>query len=200
MKRRTISVLTILAAAMVGGLLFRAATPVTGQEGSLKIGVIDLNRIVKDCKMGKDRVQELDVAYQEKRTELERQRDDVGKLGEELKLLDPASEEAVNKRKELAEKAALLRAQADVAASEWQRKYASAHKEVYTVIFKELDKFRKANGFHVLLRIDALELGDLDPMQVKALLRSNVVLNADPSLDVTDKIIAILDQGYVKTK
>ncbi|NOZ22197.1 MAG: OmpH family outer membrane protein [Planctomycetes bacterium] len=200
MRKRTIGVVTVLTVTALVGMLFQTSRIAFSQEGPLKIGLIDLNRVVKECKMGKDRVQELDVAYQEKRTELQKQRDDLTKLAEELKLLDPASDEAANKRKELAEKTALLRAQADVAASEWQRKYAAAHKEVYTEIFKVLTKFRKDNGFHILLRKDALELGQLDPMQVKALLRSNAVLDADPALDVTDKIIVILDQDYSKNK
>ena len=186
----------MLIVAVAVGLLLRPSHYVSGQEGGLKIGVIDLNRVVRECQMGKDRVKELDAAYKAKRAELQKQRDEVAKLQEELKLLDATSDEAAHKRREFAEKAALLKAQADVAASEWQRKYAAAHKAVYTEIFKVLEKFRKENGFHILLRKDSLDFSKLDPLRVKALLRSNSVLDADPQLDVTDRIIKLLDQTY----
>lgn len=197
-RNKTVGISAAVALAVVAGLLLRAPYAVTGGERALKIGIIDLNRIVAECQMGKDLVKELDDAYKVKRVELEKQRDEIQKMDDELKVLDVTSEEAGAKRRVLTEKSALLKAQANIATAEWQEKYAEAHKTVYTEIFKDLESFRKTNGFDLLLRKDALDLKDLGPMQVKALLRNNSVLCNAPDMDVTDKIIKLLDQGYTK--
>lgn len=188
--------LGMAAAAMILGSPSRAI----GADKPMKIALVDLNRVVGECQMGKDRVKELEASFKEKNAEIEKQKDDINNLGEELKLLDETSEEASHKRRVYTEKAALLKAQATLATMEWREKHAAAHKSVYTEIFKVLETFRKDNGYDLLLRKDAMDVGDLDPLRLTDLLRRNTVLCSAPELDVTDQIVKLLDAAYTKEK
>jgi len=200
MRNRVVGILVMGVVAGLVGLLLRTPHEVAGAEGALKIGIIDLNRALAECQMGKDRVEKLRAASGKKREDLEKKLEDVKKLDEELKLLDAASEAAGHKRRVVTEKRALLRAEAALAQTEMRQTFASAHKAIYAEIFKVLEEFRKANGFDMLLRKDALDVEGGDPMVLKALLRTNTVLCVAPELDVTDQIIKILDERCARQK
>jgi len=195
---KTAGVASLIVAAGLVGVFARGAYNVVGADGVVKIAVVDLKRIASESKMGLERAKQVEAFINEKNAEIGREREDLKKLVEELNLLDVDSEAAKHKRRIVTERAALLKAKEALGASELQLSRAAAYREVYSKIFGELEKYRKANGLTMILRKDDMDLGELPPVSVMGLLRSNSVLVVDPAVDVTDQILKAMDASAAK--
>lgn len=169
MRRGKVFLLVALAA------LF-AAGPVFGE--GLKIAVIDVNKILNESEAGKAARQKMEARYEELKKKIEKVKEEASTMKEELdkqKIL--LGKEKIKEREEaLAAKIGELRQLTQQSEKEMQARQGELTREVLKIVEKEIDKLVAEEKIDLLFD------------------RSSGVVHAAPSLDVTGKVLTLVNQ------
>ena len=147
--------------------------------GTVKIGVIDMQKIVFESKEGKKAKAEWDKEYNEKKQEIDKKTKELQKLQEELKKNAAVLSEKAKKQKqeELRKKAMELQFLKQEAMQYLQKRNAELVDAIIKKAIKIIQDYGKKNGYTLIID------------------RTGKVVYSDPSVDLTKKIIQIMDKS-----
>ena len=162
-------------AAMVATVIL-AAGPAIAQ--GLKIAVIDVNKVLNESEAGKVARKKMEDRYEELKKKVDSLSEEAKKMKEEIdkqKIL-LGKEKLKAKEDALAAKVAELRKVSKESEDEMQRRQRDLTREVLKVIEGQVDKIVKEEKIDLVLE------------------RSSGVVHFDPSLDITGKVLALVNK------
>ena len=159
---------------LVFALMFGMSVVSLAAEPALKIGIVDINKIMKDSKAAKNAQaifkKDLDV----KKATLKSKSDKVAALDKELKNLDQKSSAWNEKRDKLAKEFKEMKAMENEMNNELQKKDVELTKKIVTDVQQIMNKLVKSENYSLILDKKA-------------------VLAGKDGFDITDKVIKIYD-------
>ena len=189
--------LWVVALAVSGGLLFsllHAGTP--AGPVPLKVGVVDLSKVVDNYQKKKDREAELNKTRAAAAAQLKDLQKKIEGMASEMDLLDKNSPEFPAKRRLLSEKQEELVMKTRLAEREVMEKLEQYLQEVYNEILTKVGEYREQNNFDLIFRVDNRPLTTQERI-IDQLDRKILMSSAKP-LDITDDVIAFLNKSYAK--
>jgi len=187
----------IVALLVSGGLLLTLlhAGPPAGPT-PLKVGVIDLAKVVDNYQKKKDREAELNKTREAAAAQLKDLQKKIEGMASEMDLLDKNSPEFPAKRRLLSEKQEELVMKTRLAEREVMEKLEQYLQEVYNEILTKVGEYREQNNFDLIFRVDNRPLTTQERI-IDQLDRKILMSSAKP-LDITDDVIAFLNKSYAK--
>ncbi|NOZ21079.1 MAG: OmpH family outer membrane protein [Planctomycetes bacterium] len=186
-------------AGLAGGLLVCGGSAASS-EVCLKIAVVDLGRVVAESAVCQAKAVKFKKTIEADISKLDGKMKEVKALEAEIAMLDPDSTAAAEKRRLIAEKRATASAESSLLKMETQEKYAAAMVEVYRNIMSAVDKCREREGVDIVLRRTTFGFGSAPATKVIRQLAASATLSCKKSMDITDKVIALIDKAAEQTK
>ena len=162
----------------IGSLSLLSCCPIVRAQ-ELKIGYVDVAKVFDGYERTKASDAVLEGKGKQKEAELEGRMNELKKLRQNLELLNDQAREA--KAKEVEEKADELQRFRNNTARDLRRERDKAAKEILGDIQKSIEEFGKTSGFSLI--VDQRSL-----------------LYAQPTYDVTDQVLKLLNSRYAKPK
>jgi Skp family chaperone for outer membrane proteins len=165
----------------------------------MKIGVLDLRRLMDNCQLRKDKEVEINKMKDEEAAKLKEEKKALDELKAGIDRLPKDAPDLAEKAKELTRKqeALLLKnrwAEADVLET-WEKTFQS----VYSDVLRMIEDFREKNNYDLILRYDSQPLGAGGARVIDQLDRKVVMARA-ASVDVTDALIKYVNETYAQEK
>lgn len=167
--RTWVAAAALLAATVFGGAAFA--------EG-LKVAVIDVNKVLNDSEAGKDAKKKMEARYEELKKKIDAKNDEAKKMKEELdkqKIL--LGKEKLKEREDaLKTKVDELRQLTQESEKEMQGRQGEMTRDILKTIEARLDKYIADEKFDLVLE------------------KSAGVIHANPSLDITAKVLEMVNK------
>ena len=159
-------------------LLVLLAFAVTSWAAGVKIGVVDVQKVVLESKRGKQAKAQWEKEFKQKKAEIEKKQKEIERLQKELKKNAAVLSEKAKKAKEeeLRRKMMELQFARQEAMRYLQKRNAELVNAILKDVLKDIQEFGKKNGYTLILDV------------------SGRVVYYDPSLKLNDKIIKLLDR------
>ena len=158
----------------VFALMFGMSVVGLAAEPALKIGIVDINKIMKDSKAAKNAQAVFKKDLDTKKATLKSKGEKVAALDKELKGLDQKSSAWNEKRDKLAKEFKELKTMENEMNNELQKKDADLTKKIFTDVQQILNKLVKSENYSLILDKKA-------------------VLAGKDGFEITDKVIKIYD-------
>ncbi len=168
----------------------------------LKIGVVNL----KHCfdKDRYERIQALDTELQALAAEYSKGIRETQKKIENLQMqlegLSPDMKAYWEKGNELKQAEAELEFKKKYGKQQYLGRLVGLQVEVYNEICRVVELYAKEKGYDLILRIEEPQLENDDLRSISQRITSRVILYHNATVDVTDDIVDLLNQEYLKQK
>jgi outer membrane protein len=164
----------ILAAVVAAAVM--AAGP--ARTEGLKVAVIDVNKVLNESAFGKQARKKMEARYEELKKKIDALSEEARKMKEDLdkqKIL-LGKEKLKEKEDALKEKVAELRKISQEAEKEMQNRQGELTREVLKIVEGQVDKIVKEEKINLLLE------------------RASGVVHFDPSMDITAKVLDLVNK------
>ena len=164
----------ILAAAIAATVM--AAGPAWAE--GIKVAVIDVNKVLNESEAGKAAKKKMEGRYEELKKRIEAVKADARKMKEDLdkqKIL-LGKEKLMEKEEALKAKVAELRELTQKAEKEMQNRQGELTRDVLKIVEVQVDKIVMEEKIDLVLE------------------KTGGVIHVDPSLDITDKVLALVNK------
>jgi outer membrane protein len=164
----------ILAAAVAVAVL--AAGP--AQAAELKVAVIDVNKVLNESEFGKEARKKMEVRYEELKKKIDALSEEARKMKEDLdkqKIL-LGKEKLKEKEDALKEKVTELRKISQESEKEMQDRQGELTRAVLKIVEGQVDKIVKEEKINLLLE------------------KASGVVHSDPSMDITAKVLDLVNK------
>jgi len=172
-KNRWFKVFLVLISALFFNMGIANAAPAQ-KESSLKIGIVDISRIMKDSKAAKNARAIFNKDLDAKKAALKEKSDKVANLDKELKKLDQKSSDWKDKRDKLAQEFKEMKNMEKETNIELNKKDVELTKKIIADVQQILNKLVKSENYYLILDKKA-------------------VLAGQEGFDITDKVMKIYD-------
>ncbi len=197
MKRATPFVVSVLVAGLVAlsVVLFDRAVGQQASQIPTRVGLIDLDYVLKNYTKFNRLAEELTAQAKQKEAEIQRMQQELRSLIKQQQAQKPDSplfaqfqEQATKKRAEL--EATVANAQRDFA-----RKQAALYHDTYREVEAAVARYAQSIG--LTLVIQTRRPGKVAPTDPQAVFReiARPVVYNHPALDITDEVLALLNRG-----
>ncbi len=155
--------------------------PLSLKAGEGKIGYVDLYSVFNNYQKTKDyeKILEQKKSEKEKETKINEKKNEIIKMQDKLDLLK--GKEQDKQREKINQAIVEYRKLESQIVSELKKESDARMKEIFNDVNNTISKFAKQNGFSVIIN-------------------KNALLYGAPSMDVTEKIVDILNKEYKKQK
>ena len=194
-------VLALLAGVLAMGDLLAQSRP--GAAGaapaSVRIAVCDMVKIYSNYQKAKDLRVRVEEGRRNFKSEDELRGKKIERITAELKELKTGSKEYDARVNELAKLTIERETLQKFEDNRNVREYYRMSEDIYTELQKAAADVAKENGFHIVLNSDDTSPSD-DKPDLFARMERKKVLYSDPALDITDAIVARMNQQYKAEK
>ena len=162
--------------AAVAAVAVLAAGPVWGAE--IKVAVIDVNKVLNESEAGKAAKKKMEDRYEELKKQIDQKSDEARKMKEDIekqKIL-LGKEKLKEKEDALNAKVAELRQLTQEAEKEMQNRQNELTRDILKIIEGQVDKIVKDEKIDLVLE------------------RTSGVIHFDPSLDITTKVLDLVNK------
>lgn len=189
-------VLSCLTAAIVLSLVHVPGWAKTKSEKTrLKIGVVSIRRIFKDCKKNVQYRQQATLEQQRVIAELEKSSKEIEAERAGLKTLKQGSNDYMARVKTILEKQAGLQAQQEFHKQQIELKDQRWTEELYKDILQQTDKTARQRGLDLVFEKDQIDFPAASANELMLTIRTHKLLYSGGCLDITDEVMAKLDAG-----
>lgn len=166
----------IRAFVVVTVLLFGAQA---SSAAAIKLGVMNVQKIIVQCKAGKEAKGRFDVKMKDLQSSFKEEEADLKKLQAEIKKKSSAwsEEKKAEKVREFQKNGRELKAKTDDARFEMKQMQDKELEPILKSLEKVVEKYRKDEGYTMILD------------------SKNGVISFDPSVDISDAIVKLLDKA-----
>ncbi|MEK7271098.1 MAG: OmpH family outer membrane protein [Planctomycetota bacterium] len=177
-------------------LLWAQADAPKAPPPSPVIGCVDLDRVAAGYIRGQQKHREAEKAIGEIETRLRAERDRLEKMGREIEMLKPGSEESERRRKEQAMAIAGFEVEARRAQGERDRIGYEHVQARYREMLEALEHVAKKAGLTIVLRGEAPDPNDKNPERFTGSVQVRDVLWLSPGHDITQAVVDRLNEIY----
>lgn len=183
---------------LTSGRVLWADDPERPQTQTLKIGVVNMAKVFSEYGKSRDGRVELEKQRSDMQAELDKKESELKKLEQELEVLN--GEEKLKKNAEFQEKKKGYAAYFKVNNKELQRKQCDLWKSVYNEIIGEVKRSAEKEGYDLILKTDDGPISGNSLEQIQLRVDIKKVLFHSPKVDLTDRVINILNEKYKRLK
>jgi Skp family chaperone for outer membrane proteins len=199
---------SLLACAVVGVACVAATAVYTKAQGGApqataaptRVALVDLERLMAGLNELKDRNKTADAAREGYFQELKKIQEELKTMEINLKDNIPreATQERMNMRADILEKRQLLEFRTKRYDTLWDQQLGVIIRDLYTKTTRQIDAFAKREGFDLVLLDDrAIKLPEEAGMKdVNGLILNKRVLFASDALDITDRLVQVMNNEY----
>lgn len=185
-------------------LVFVCQQALSQSEPTMKIGVIDLEKLSNNYEKWQD-YSDILIEFEEKsREELSRKREEtqkeLAKKDERYRKLEPGSEERLELEEEIEMLNLTYKLEQKRTMSRIQAKAEELARELLSDIEKAVEEYGKANGFLVIFRKEYVAVQKLSWVELRGYAGRKFILYADNGIEVTDEITKELNRRYAIEK
>lgn len=192
--------------ALLGGGLQRSLAdgdegPGGGVPGAAdKFGFMDVRAVFEKYEKTRDREKEINDEYRAGVEEIRAQKLDLEKKRQEIDLFGPNSPERREKEREFALRAFEIQFKEEWLKEQVKDRLRKSTEEIYAEVLARVADFAAKNGLRAIFKIDedAIDSDSRDELKLKIHTRS--VLYHQKGDDVTEPVIAFLNEEYRKGK
>ena len=166
-----------------------------GNKGPLKIGVISVQNIIKNCKKSENYRAEVAAEYNKTKAQLDKLAREIEAETEGFKALKTGSDDYMAMMKEVLMKQSSLQAQEKF----YDQQMAFKNQEIIGQLYKEiLDKTKKVaeqKDLDMVLENSEPELPAPNSTELNLIIKSHKLLYSGRCVDITDEVMAQVDAG-----
>jgi Skp family chaperone for outer membrane proteins len=181
-------------------IAFSGQVRAQGEEGEMKIGVVDIVRVFDDYAKSDDLEKDLMEELEAFNNEMKFLKDDLDKLEAFIEQLSGESELRVEKVSEYAMKKQVYQARGGAEQKRWLIKQSKLLMELYGDIVGAVGEYAKAEGYTLVLKADSGSVRGESPDEVQLRIAIRPVLYYSSMHDLTDDIIKVLNENYEAEK
>jgi len=192
---RAVLVAVGVGCALLGGWAWSQAPAQT----PLRVAVVNLTRVWDGCQKRVSLDAKLTQLRETKAQALREKAEEITQLSQKLELLAPGSTQRDQAERELQQKQVENRNLVDLSTQEVARKYLEYWDIVYNDICAATDKVAQQEGYDLVLKTvnRRPRTGNLQELQGK--IEGMTVLYAAARLDLTEKVLTILNEEFART-
>jgi Skp family chaperone for outer membrane proteins len=170
-------------------------SPLRSEGVTERIGIVDLERVVDSFKKTESLKEGLRQQIEPMLEAVKTRERELKKEEEELQFLNPASPDFKTKSQALRVEKFRLRMQAEDLEADWNARVVKAYRVILEDIEKEIASLARDKGLAAVLRVGGVDLtgAEADEKDVVFKLKLKNILYHDPSLDLTDEVLARLN-------
>lgn len=171
-----------------------------GPPPPLKVGTVDLSKVYDKWTKVKDFTDDLETQKRAQEAELEKMEKDIK---EKITIRDTPG---INPKLKISAQLDIvqLQAKADYMMKWWNEQVKRLLDEGIAKYFDEIQAevaaYAKENGFTLVLKIETGPLSTADPSRSDEKIARRDILFADPGYDITEEVMARLEEKYKKEK
>jgi Skp family chaperone for outer membrane proteins len=160
----------------------------------LKVGVVDLFKVVDGYQKKKDREVEINKVREAAGASLKDLQKRIEGMVSELELVDKNSPDFPTRKKLISEKQEELLMKTRLAEREVMEKLEQFLQEIYSEILARIGEYQQKNQFDFIFRIDARPLTNQE--RIIDQLDRKLLMASAKTFDITDDVTAFLNQSY----
>jgi Skp family chaperone for outer membrane proteins len=173
----------------------------TATPAALKVGVVDVAKIMSECQECLDRDKMIQEKKQKVRAELTKMSGEADAMRQELEnTLKPGSSEYLSQMQKWFDKMALREAYEKGQTQAFAADSQAWNEVFYKKMEAEIGKIARQDGFTLILDKDEVPLQARSASELSALIRTRKVLFSSASLDLTGKVLESMDRLYDREK
>jgi len=173
------------------------AATATAEIPTARIGTIDVEKVLKEYKKVQVSSDAIRAEVNVRQMQFTKLADEGQKLLKELEVLEPDSADARDRKNKLKQLQIQVEADKASAQEDFARKESEALAELYQEIQRMTEAVAKQRHLNMVVRISGEPVTASEPNSVMSAMSRTIVF-ADPSLDITDRVIYYLNQMYDK--
>lgn len=170
-----------------------AAKKSKAPPSEVKIGVVSVKQIFKDCKRNIKYREEAKAEYEKLAGELKKLEADIEADKAGLVTLKAGSSDHTEQIKEILVKQSTLQAHQKFYEQQLELQDQRWTEELYQDILKATEEVAKEKGLALVFENSRVELPALSPQDLMMTIRTNKVLYGDDSVDITDEVLEKVD-------
>jgi len=177
------------------GSLARPEPEAKADKASLKIGVVSIRKIFRECKRNAKYREETMAERDKALAELEKLSKEIeaGRAG--LKTLKPGSDDHLVLMKELLEKQGALQAQQEFLKQQIALKQQRMVEDIYGDILQMTGEVAKEKGLDLVFENSKPELSELNANELELVMGTHKLLYSGGCLDITNEVMVRVDAG-----
>ncbi|MDP7035885.1 MAG: OmpH family outer membrane protein [Planctomycetota bacterium] len=152
---------------------------------------------------GKTRFQEkqINAWFREQMRQIEEEGDRLKKLAEEIELFAPRSPERQKQEKEYFRKKMMLDFRKKSLQDEVQKRLKTSTEGLYEEVNSGIADYARKHGFTIIFKVDGDSIASDSQSELKLKIHTRGVVYYDPKLDITNAVVAALNESFQgKTK
>jgi len=166
-----------------------------GNKGPLKIGVVSVQNILRNCKKSESFRAKVTTEYNKVRAELDKLAKEIEAETEGLKALKTGSDDYMALMKEILMKQSSLQAQEKFYDQQRAFKNQGIIGELYEQILDKTKKVAEQKGLDMVFEKSEPELPAPNPNELSLIINSHKLLYSGRCVDITDEVMAQVDAG-----
>jgi len=197
--RRTwwVGLVTGLAAALVVlGFAQSLRAQVGGTPPTGRIACVDVVQVFNEFQRQKDLTEEMRELQDRLNEENKQRRQKIDALQAEIDKLDPDDPAYVTRMREMLAMQIDYKNWVDLKQADMSREVGVWSVRIYREILKAVEELARRDGYDLVLYRGQFEPVSMDPDQIKEQIRSNHLLYASPSVDITQVVTDKLNRDY----
>ena len=184
----------------VGLVAFTVTQSIHAQTGGAaltgRIACVDVVQVFNEFQRQKDLTEEMKELQDKLTDENKQRRQKIDALQAELDKLDPDDATYVTRMREMLAMQIDYKNWVDLKQADMSREIGVWSVRIYKEIVKSVGELAKHDGYDLVLYRGQFEPTSMEPDQVKEQIRSNHVLYANPSTDITQVVTDRLNKDY----
>ncbi len=194
---------TRLFSALLSSLLLFSA-PLSAQEdsnasdGGLKVGVVDIREVYRSY----DRTEKFSKTFVEKKNKAQEKmkslEEEMKQIQKELNSLEPLSDLWKKRAKKYYQLESEKKLMEDLWKQDTKQMLGRTTADIYDTIRKVIQDYADKNGYDVILKVNQSDIKKQEMSRVNEQIATRSVLYFRKSMDLTDKMITILNEQYRK--
>ncbi len=198
MKKTTWMLVVLLG---VFGYRLSLAQESTEVPGPLKIGVVNVSKVLTECQENLDREKSIELKQQEIKAKLKELETEANDIRNELEnVLKPGSQESIARMQEWFNKMALKEAYEKGQMKSLETDTQVWTETLYQKFLDEVNRMARQKGLTLVLNKDEMSVRQRNLDDLLSMIRSRRILYSAPTLDLTAEILENLDKDYEKVK
>ena len=195
MKASTVALGCLIGVVVLAmGYEYSQAQP-KGDTTSSKVGTVSILKVFRNCKRIAAHRSKLITEQSRIRAEFEKLATQLRAEEDGLRALKPDSSDYMEQRKEIINKRASLEAQQEFNKEQIVLKEYKLSKEIYQDILRTTSELAEEKGLDLVLEKDEIDNFALSVNEIDQTIRTHKVLYNGGCVDITDEVLARLDEG-----
>lgn len=199
MMKKATWMLTVLLGVM--GYSFCLGQEATEGSGPLKIGVVNVSKVLTECQENLDREKSIQEKQNQIKAKIQELETEANEIRNELEnVLKPGSPESAARMQEWFNKMALKEAYEKGQMKSLETDTQVWTETLYQKFLDEVNRIARQKGLTLVLNKDEMSVRQRNLDDLLSMIRSRRILYSAPTLDLTAEVLENMDKAYEKEK